>query len=445
MKIKTLLFAFPLLFAFSAARSQPQVIDNVLAVVGGHVVLKSDVETQYLQFTAQGSKGGPDLKCELFEELLFQKLMLHQAEVDSLEVSENQVESELDRRLRYFIYQIGSQEKLEEYYKKSITDIKNEFRDYIKEQLLVQQVQSKITENIKITPTEVREFFNSIPKDSLPLVSSELEIGHIVKIPHVSDSIKSETRKRLNDLRERIINGEDFGALAVLYSEDPGSAKKSGELGFTNRGELYPEFEAVAYNLKGNEVSQVIESKAGYHIIQLIERRGERINVRHILIQPKPSIEDIAAAKKYLDSIYSLIDTHQYSFTEAALKFSDDPSKNNNGIIINPQTLTSKFEIDDIEPGLFFIVDKMKQGELSKPVPMRTDEGNQAYRLVYLKTRTEPHTANLKDDYDKIQTLALQFKQNKETQKWIDNKLKTTYINILDNAYECVFKNKWIQ
>ena len=442
--IKILFFLFLLTFS-NSIKSQNPVIDNIIAIVGNNIVLRSEIETQYSQLLAQGSKGGSNQRCEIFEDLLFQKLLLHQAEVDSVVVSESQIESEMDRRLRYFINQIGSQEKLEEYYKKSISEIKNEFRTFIKDQLLVQQVQSKITDKIKITPTEVRLFFNNIPKDSLPLINSEIEIGQIVKIPHVSESIKLDTRNRLNELRERILKGDDFAAMAVLYSEDPGSAKKGGELGYTNRGELYPEFEAVAYNLKEGEVSQVIESKSGFHIIQLIERRGERINVRHILMTPKPSIEDIAKAKIELDSVYSIIEKGVYSFADAALKYSDDPSKNNNGIIINPATLSSKFEPDNIDPSLFFVVDNLKVGAVSKPVPMNTEEGKQAYRLVCLKSRTEPHSANLKDDYDKIQTLALQFKQNQEVEKWINDKLKTTYTNIKDNSFNCKFKYNWIQ
>jgi len=439
-----IIFAIFISILSHTVKAQDGVIDKIVAIVGKNIILKSEIETQYIQYTLQGIKGGDALRCQIFEELLFQKLLLNQAEIDSVEVSESHIENEMDRRLRYFIAQIGSQEKLEEYYKKSIAEIKNEFRDFIREQLLVQQVESKITDNIKITPSEVRNFYNNIPKDSLPLVNSEYEIGHIVKIPFVSDDIKLETRNKLNEYRERIIKGDLFSTIAVMYSEDPGSAKKGGELGFTNRGELYPEFEAVAYSLKEKEVSQIIESRAGFHIIQLIERRGERINVRHILLQPKPSIEDILKSKEALDSVYTLIENGTYTFTQAALKFSDDPSKNNNGLIINPITLTSKFEANDIDPSLFFVVDKLKPGEFSKPVPMRSDEGKQAYRIVYLKSRTEPHTANLKEDYDKLQNMALQFKQNQEVEKWLNNKVKTTYINILDNSLKCDFKHKWV-
>jgi len=439
-KIYVLCLCFTLLNQLNA-----QVIDKIVAIVGQHPILKSDIENQYLQFLAQsGGKVQSELKCEIFEELLVQKLMLQQAAIDSITISEDQIESEMDRRLRFFISQIGSQEKLEEYYQKSINEIKAEFTKFIEEQLLIQQVQSKIIDNIKITPTEVRNFFNNIPKDSLPMINSEIEIGHIVKIPHISELIKKETKERLEGMRERVLKGDDFSVLAVMYSEDPGSAKKGGELGFYNRGELYPEFEAVAFSLAPGEISHVVESKAGFHIIQMIERRGERINVRHILLQPKPAIEDIANAKTALDSIYELINNGVLSFEGAVEKFSDDPSKNNAGIIVNPMNLTSKFGTDELDPSVFFVVDKLTVKGISKPVPMRTDEGLQAYRILYLKSRTEPHLANLKEDYDKIQTMALENKQQKAMQKWVDDKLKGTYINIIDD-YECAFINKWIK
>ncbi|MDD3877809.1 MAG: peptidylprolyl isomerase, partial [Bacteroidales bacterium] len=372
---------------FSYTASQAQVIDRIIAVVGKDIILKSDIESQFLQYRAQGIQDA-GLNCDIFEELLTQKLLLQQAYVDSIEISESQIESEMDRRLRYFISQIGSQEKLEAYYNKSINEIKADFKPLIQEQMLVQQVQSKIIDNIKITPSEVRRFFNALPPDSLPLISSEVEIGHIVKIPEISQAIKDETRQRLNTYRERIVNGADFTALAVMYSDDPGSARKGGELGFFNRGELYPEYETVAFGLAAGEISPIVETKAGFHIIQLIERRGERINTRHILLQPRPSVEDIAKAKNTLDSVYDAITAGSLTFEEAVIQYSDDPSKNNAGIIVNPNSLSSKFETSDLEPSVFFVVDKMILGEISNPVPMRTEEGLQAYRILYLKSRT---------------------------------------------------------
>lgn len=430
-------------FLFCYTTTYSQVVDQIVAIVGQHIVLTSDIETQYIQFLVQGESGGDALKCDIFEELLVQKLLLQQANIDSIEISESQIESEMDRRLRFFISQIGSQEKLEEYYNKSIAEIKEEFYPFIKEQLLVQQVQSGIIQNVRITPSEVRRFYNSIPEDSLPMVDSEMIIGHIVKHPTISEEVKQETRRRLNAYRDRIIGGEDFSVLAVLYSEDPGSSRRGGELGFYSRGELYPEFEAIAFGLSPGEVSPVIETKAGYHIIQLIERRGERVNVRHILLQPKPSVEDIAKAKEKLDSVYNIIKKGDISFEEAAMKYSDDPSKNNRGIIVNPRTLSSRFTPDELSPSKFFVIDRLEPREISKPVPMRTEGGRQAYRILYLKSRTEPHLANLKDDYDKIQEMALLNKQSETLQKWVERRIENTYINIIDNYLGCDFINKW--
>ncbi len=431
-----------LLFLFSF-RGHTQVVDQVVAIVGQHIILTSDIESQYLQYVVEGLSGGDALKCEIFEELLVQKLLLQQASIDSLEVSDAQVEAEMERRLRFFIRQIGSEEKLEAYYQKSIQEIKNEFMPFIREQLKVQKVQSKIVEDIRITPSEVRNFFRSIPEDSLPMVDSELVIGHIVKKPEISEEVIQETRNRLNTYRQRIIDGDDFAVMAVLYSDDPGSSSRGGELGFYSRGELYPEFEAVAYGLAPGEISPIVETKAGYHIIQMIERRGERINVRHILLQPRPSTQDLADAKNLLDSVYDLINTGQMSFSDAALEFSDDPSKKNSGIIVNPMTLTSRFKTDELEPSMFFVVDNLDPGEISKPVPFRTQTGRQAYRILHLKSRTEPHIANLREDYDKIQELALQNKKQKVLQNWVERKIQTTYINIIENYLGCQFQNQW--
>jgi peptidyl-prolyl cis-trans isomerase SurA len=282
-----------------------------------------------------------------------------------------------------------------------------------------------------------------MPKDSIPLINSEIEVGEIVKQPVISTEEKNIIKDKLNKLRDEIIAGKDFAAMAVLYSEDPGSAKKGGELGFVSRGELYPEFEAVAFGLKGTEISQVIETKAGFHIIQFIERRGDRINVRHILMVPQVSADALLKAKNALDTVYTQIQSGIIKFADAALKYSDDPSKNNNGIMVNAQTSSSKFPTDDLDPSVFFVVDKLKVGEISKPVPMKTADGKQAYRILYLKSRTEPHRANLKEDYSYLQNRALISKQNEEVEKWIEKKVATTYIHINDDYKKCIFKHKW--
>ncbi len=442
--MKKLLVAFSFIVLFSPLTfGQGKVIDQVVAVVGTRMIMLSDVENQYAQYILQGYTGDSTLKCMLLEELLFQKLLLNQADIDSITVTDAQVETELNRRIRYFAAQIGSEEKLAAYYNKSIIELKNEFRLVIKDQLIQQTMEGKITENVKITPTEVRNFFNDYPKDSIPLVSSVVEVGQIVKQPVVSQKEIDRVKEKLNEYRDRILKGEDFSTLAVMYSDDEVSAAKGGEIGFTNRGELYPEFEAVAYGLKEGEVSPVMKTKAGYHIIKLIERRGESINVRHILIKPKIAVEDLLKAKQYLDSVYTLIKNDSITFDKACVKFSDDVSAKSGGLLINTETGTTKFEPDQLDPTVFFSVDKMKVGDLSLPVPMKNDDGLQAYRILYLKSRTEPHKANLKEDYDLIQAAAKKDKEAKTTTTWVNKKIASCYIHVLDEYKNCKYTYNW--
>lgn len=440
-------FTYIILFllSISYAYSQGEVVEEVVAVVGSKIVLLSDIENQYFQYRMQGSiqGGGTSVRCQIFENLLFQKLLLNQAEIDSIEVTADQVEEEMDNKLRYYIRQFGSKEKFEEFYKKSVEEFKSELFDITHDQLRVQMMQYEVTKDVKVTPSEVKSFFNSMPADSLPLINSEYEIAQIVKNPPVSDEEKERVKQKLTDLRNRIIEGESFSAMAILYSEDPGSAKKGGELGSYGRGELYPEFEAVAFRLKDKEVSEIVETEAGYHILQLIERKGDYVNVRHILIQPKVSAEDLAKAQKILKRIKTKIESDSLTFEEAAKEYSDDPNKNNGGYMINPNTGTIKFEADEIDPSVFFVIDKLEVGEISEPVAMKTEDGKQAYRLLMLKKRTEPHRADLKEDYDRIQNWALEDKQSKVIRKWINKNAARTYIKINENYKECDFQNKW--
>ncbi len=425
--------------------AQPKVIDQVVAVVANYSILQSDIENQYLQLRLQGGlKSESTQKCQILESLLFQKLMLNQAEIDSITVTDDQVETELDRKLRYYIQQFGSEEKFVEFYKKPIIEFKEEFREIVRDQKKIEQVQYNITKDIKITPSEVKRFYNNIPADSLPLMNAEVEIGQIIKNPPVSLEEKQRIREKLQGLRERIMKGEDFSTLAVLYSEDPGSARKGGELGFVGRGELYPEFEAVAFSLKKNEISDILETKAGFHIIQLIQRKGDYINVRHILLMPKVSPEDLAEASRILEKVKLKIETEGLAFEKAAMEFSDDPSKNNGGLMVNPNTGSTRFEMNEIEPAISFAIDKLKPGELSNPLIMRTEEGKQAYRLIYLKLRTLPHSANMQEDYDRIQQWAKEEKNAEAIKKWIKEKVKQTYVNIIPEFRTCPYENQWM-
>jgi peptidyl-prolyl cis-trans isomerase SurA len=427
------------------AQHEGKVIDGVVAVVGSKMVTVSDIENQYLQYRAQGNiRGGEtETKCAILESLMYNKLLLNQADIDSVEVTDKQVESELDRRIRYFIQQIGSKEKLEEYFKKSLAQIKEEFRDIIRDQIRVEQVQSNLTKNIKVTPSEVRSFFKNMPEDSIPMVNAEFVIGQIVKKPKTSLADEIEVKEKLRALRKRILDGESFATLAILYSEDPGSAARGGEVGLFGRGELYPEYEAVAFKLKEGEISDIVQTKAGYHIIQLIERRGDYINTRHILMSPKISPVELQKAAQFLDSVAGLVRSGKMSFEDAVAKFSDDPNKMNGGLMINPYTGTTRFEPDQLDAKVYYVVDKLEVGQISGPVPFKTDEGKDAYRLLYLKERTRPHKANLKDDYDKIQNWALEEKKEKTLQKWVSERISKTYIRISPRYQTCRFRNNW--
>ena len=434
---------------FTPLYSQSNVVDKVVAVVGSGIVTKSQLESQYLQYAAHNDKANPEkAKCKLLEQLMFQKLLLAQAQKDSISVSDGQVEQELDRRLKYFISQFGSEQKFVDYYSKSVEDFKSEMRDDIKELLLSQKMQSKITEEITVTPSEVRNYFNLIPKDSLPFINEEVEIGQIIKKPPVTLEAKRLAKEKLQSYRDQIINGKDFAAFAALYSEDPGSANKGGEYDSLKRGVFVPEFEAVAFQLKVNEISPVFETTFGYHIIQLLARRGEEVDLRHILITPKFSFDDLQRAKSILDSLYRVIKHDSLDFREAASRFSDDEEgRMSGGLVVNPMTGATRFEKADLgqfDPTLAFTIDRLKVKEVTEPSLTTTKDGKQAYRILYLKSRSEPHKANLKEDYQKIQAAALNEKQQKLLKNWVKKRLIGTFVHIDPEYANCKFYSKWL-
>ncbi|MEY4110780.1 MAG: Peptidyl-prolyl cis-trans isomerase SurA [Bacteroidota bacterium] len=436
------------MFSISEAMAQEQegkgvLIDEVVGVVGKHTVLLSDIENELERLAGQGMVANDESRCIVLEELLFQRLLVNQADLDSMQVSDAQVNGELENRMRYYIQQAGSEQKLEAFMGKSIAELKEDYRDDLKRVLLARNMQSKITGELKVTPSEVRQFFNAFPQDSLPFIDSEIELAQIVKKAPVNPEERRMVIEKMEKLRERINNGEDFAALAVLYSED-GSAPMGGELGFKYRSELVPEFAAAAFSLKGKEVSQVIESQYGFHIVQLIIRKGEQANVRHILMSPKIRPSDFQLASSFLDSIKSEIASGKIDFAAAAQKYSDDEeSKNNNGNVVNMASGTTRFTNDELDPGLFFVLDKMKTGEISVPVKYQTNDGKQAYRILLLKTRTNPHRANLKEDYQRIQSVALQNKQNKVLSDWVRKKQAVTYVRVDDKYRSCKFRYNW--
>ena len=424
--------------------AQPQSIDKIVAIVGDKAILLSEVESQAMQMEQQAMAKDSNLRCNVLEDIIIQKLLLNQAEKDSVVVSDDQVDSELSKKIRYFVGQIGSVEKLEAYLGKSIVQIKDDFRERIRDQLVVQQMQGKIAGDVKVSPAEVKAYFESIPADSIPFIESEIQVAQILKKPPVNQAERERVRKELQDIRQKIIDGRSFASMSAFYSEDVVSAAKGGELGFVGRGDLVPEFEAAAFALKGKDISDIIETMYGFHIIQLIERRGETINVRHILISPKASANDLEFARIKLDSISEVIRLGRMSFEDAALKFSDDAdTKNNGGLLINPGSGSTWFEVSQMDQSLFFVVDKMKIGELSDPVPVRIGEKKESYRIVSLKARTEPHRANLKQDYQRILMAAENEKKEKLVKDWIERKRQSFFIKIDPEFSDCPFKNSW--
>lgn len=433
------------LFAFGQEQKQQTILDEVVAVVGKNIILQSDIETQYLQFRMQGYIEGSSstIKCDILKDIVFQKLLLNQADIDSIVVSPVQVEQELDRRFRYYITNFGSQEKLEEFYHKTVDQFKEEMREVIGDQLLQQEVQREITKNVTITPKEIKAFYKDIPNDSLPLINTAYKVAEIVKTPPVSAAEKLAVKGNLLTLRTRILKGENFATLAILYSEDPGSAKKGGELGMYGRGELYPEFEAVAYGLKEGEISGIVETEAGYHIIQMIEKKGDFINVRHILLRPKISPIELQAAANYLDSIRVFIANDSISFKLAALKHSDSQNRFSGGTIINPATGNVMFQAEELDPKVFYVIDKMKIGEVSNAVSYTTKDNQDAFRLIKLLDKVPPHQANMKQDYDVIQKAAINKKNQDVIDAWVKERAAKTYIHFNEKYSSCDFFDGW--
>lgn len=446
--IKHILFACSITISLAGNKvlAQPeQVIDQVAAVIGTKILLKSEVETQYQQVLSQGVEDNDELKCRILDQLLVNKLLLNQAILDSVEVTDAQVDNELDRRIGYMVAQIGSEAKLEEYYEKSILEIRDEFKPLIKEQLLMQSMQGEVTKNVTVSPADVKEFYNSISEDSLPFINAEIEYAQIVINVPVSAEEKKNVKDKLETYKQRVANGEDFATLAVLYSQD-GSSRNGGELGFVNRGDLVPEFEAAAFKLRKNEVSEIVETKFGFHIIQLIERRGEQINVRHILLKPNFVATDINKTFAKADSLYQKIKSDSISFSDAAQRYSDDgDSRYNGGNVVNQKTGTTRFEADEVDPTVFFQLEKMNIGEVSIPIQSLSAEGNTAFRILLLKARSTPHKANLSTDYQRIQQATLTEKENKILLDWVRKKKRTTFVQVSDDFKYCKSLEHWFE
>lgn len=440
-----LLGLFTLMTMFATAQQDGKIVDKIVAVVGDNIILLSEVESQVLSAKQQGMQDSPELRCMIIEEMLFSKLLLNKAQFDSVEVTSNQVNTELDRRLNHLIQQIGSPEAMEEFYGKSMEQMRAELYDLLEEQMMAQTVQGTITSDVKVTPAEVRKYFNDIPKDSLPYINSKVEVAHIVARPKVSAAAKKAAMDKLDKVRQDIVvRGRSFATMAALHSKD-GSSKDGGDLGWLTRSELVPEFSAAAFSLEPDEVSGVVETEFGFHIIQLIERRGERIHCRHILVKPEVDIEDQELALTRLDSIRDKVVNDTLTFEKAAELYSDDEdTRNSNGIISNPMDGSTKFDMEQIDPQLFFAIDKLGEGDISAPVQFEDREGS-GFRIVKLNKRTKPHVANLIDDYDLISQVALNDKKNKAMNEWIRDQIGKTYIRIDDDFKDCDFTYDWLK
>ncbi len=368
-----------------------QVVDKIVAKVDNYIVLKSGLEEAYQQaLSMRQQTGSLPTRCQVLEQLVVEKMMLAKADIDSVVVSEDQVESDLDRRIQYMTNQYG-EEKIKQQFGKSIEEFKEELRDDIRNQLVVQEMQRTITKDAKVTPAEVKRFFNNIPADSLPFYSTEVSVAQIVKKPIISKTQKEITRKKLLDIRKRITDGEDFGELAKKYSEDPGSAVKGGELGFVGRGMFAPEFEAAALRMKPGELSQPIETQFGFHLIQLIERRGNRFNTRHILLRPSSSDLDIETAEHFLDSLKDVIGQDSLTFEKAAKEYSDDKQTAASGGFFMAADGSNRVPTEELDPVIFFTLDTMQTGNITKPLVYRMEDGTSAARIIYYKAKSKPH------------------------------------------------------
>ncbi len=432
------LMVFPTL-----AQGQGQVIDKIIARANDYIILKSDLEYAYQNLLAGGQPVQEEDKCEILSELIKSKVVLAKAEIDSIVADPGEIKGELDRRMAYFISQAGGQEKLESHLGKTVDQLKEELKSQVEEQLIVQKVRQEINSAINVRPREIQKYFNDNMKRNPPFYPLEVEVGEIVKYAEISNKQKDEVFKKLFDLKKRILAGEDFGILAGEYSEDFSNASKGGELGWFNRGELAPEFEATALTMEINEISDPVETEFGYHLIQLLGRKGKRFQTRHILIRPQSSVLDIERTQKSLDSLRNLLAENKSHFEIIAFAHSDDRvTKSNGGFFKNSRTGSLFLSTDLLEPSVFFVVDTMKVGSISKALRYRTDDGKEAVRIIYYKSQIPAHYASLDIDYEKIYNLVLLEKQQKAFDRWVQIAIEEVFFEIDSDYKDCGILDK---
>lgn len=446
--MKRILGIFLMSFVIMSSFAQDKVIDQIVAIVGGNIILKSDIENMNIQQQAQGITSEGDMKCEILEEFLINKLLVAEAELDTLiTVTPSQVNQQMDAQMQYFLQHMGTESAVEAYFNKPIALIKADMQEDIREQSLAQQMRSKIMGNVTVTPSEVRYYFRNLSNDQIPTIPTQYEYAQITVQPKVDMEEENRVKAKLREIKKRIENGSSFAAMAVIYSEGP-SAKDGGVIGYKGRAELDPEYAAAAFNLKGDKVSNIVKSSYGYHIIQLVDKQGGKVNTRHILMKPKVSVEAKEEAFNRLDSLATLIRKDEIGFEQAAMMFSyDKNTRNNGGTAINPNTLSSKFAVEELDGDASKILTKMNLNEVSAPFETIDPENQQTvYKIVKLTNKIEAHKADLQNDYQVLADLYLAKKKEDVLKEWIAGQQSQTYIRI-DNTYaNCNFKfENWIK
>lgn len=438
---KFLVIACGLICLFTNTQAQKKNIDKVIAVLGSNIILLSDLNQQYAQYLNSGNPENPTVKCYILQQILTQKLLKQQAEIDSIVVEESMVDEEVDKRMRMQIQRAGGQERLEQFLNRSVLQYKDEIRPDIKEQLISNKMQQKITQDVIVTPLEVKRYFDGYKKDSLPDIPTEFEIGEIVFHPKLTKAEKQKFYDKIDALRLRVKSGEDFAFLAKSYSEDTGSAPDGGDLGFFDRTRMVKEFTAWAFKLKPGEMSPVFETEHGYHILQVIERRGEQVQARHILVRPQTTPQSLERTKLHADTIYKSILDKKLPFSTAASLYSDNKeSQYNGGMLLYADQQTSRttfIPADKLDPKVFLVVDPMKVGEISKPVSFTEPDGKEGYKILYLKSKIPPHKGNLEQDYAKFKEKAQQEKTDRLLSDWFEKRREDTYIRIDDEYNNC--------
>ncbi|MEM6831480.1 MAG: peptidylprolyl isomerase, partial [Bacteroidota bacterium] len=406
------------------------VIDKIAAKVDDFIILQSDLEKAYLDFLSRGEYRGSNAKCEILQQLVVNKMMVAQAEIDSVIVFDDEVNSNLDRRMSFMLQQFGGEAEVQKAYGKSIEQIRSEIFDNIKEQLVIQKMEAELTSTMKVTPAEVKRFFKNIPRDSLPFFSTEVSVAQIVSIPKPGKSQKEKVRNLMLEIRDKIEGGASFGELAKKYSQDPGSAVRGGELPFYSRGELAPEYEATALSMSPGELSLPVEIQFGFHLIELQEKRGNTFKTRHILISPTPSVDDFKKSEEFLDSLRLLVINDSIKFEDAAKEYSDDQVTSSSGGFFLDDTGATRVSVEQLDPNIFFTLDTMKIGNITKPLRFTQQDGSYAYRMLYYRDKVSPHQANLRDDYQKIASAALNKKRNKRLADWFELAQSNVFIQV---------------